>query len=288
MNTSLSKKIFSSYAWIFILCASIGPLAGCNANKGEGEILKPGGEEWSFIVVGDPRSGYDIYAMLIDWIVKIRPTPVFAILSGDLITNQGNLSEWREFLHCSKPLADRMLFYTVVGNHDVNSVETESIYKDQVRMPGNETYYSFAHGNYYFIVLDTEVPGEINSISNRQMAWLEGELIANSPGRRFFIFMHRPLFPQGGHLGEDLDNADQLQELFKTFTGTIVFAAHEHQFLKQYKDGVWYIISGGGGAPLHHKNGGDYHHFTKVSIYPARINIKTAGIHGEIIADFDI
>jgi len=103
--------------------------------------------------------------------------------------------------------------------------------------------------------------------------------------------MHRPLFPQGRHIGEDLTNANELHQLFLKHTKIrTVFSGHDHMFNKYVRDGVIYLTTGGGGGLLYRGFGGDYHHFLKVSFFndTVRINLKTIDIFNEIIEDFDL
>jgi hypothetical protein len=250
--------------------------------------------DWSFIALGDIRSGYGIYENLVDIIDHFSPPPLFIMVMGDITSEPGNELEWMRFWNISKPLTDKTSLYTLVGNHDVDSIETEEIYKNHVVLPGNELYYSFCYEDCYFIVLDTEISGEEKSIVNEQYDWLLNELdsASGNPEIKYtIIFMHRPLYPQGRYRNQVLKNADELHFLFESYPKVrLVIASHEHQFHCFKRNGILHIISGGGGAPLYTENGGDYYHFVKVGFYESeeRINIKSIGIFGETVENFNL
>ena len=251
--------------------------------------------DWSFIAMGDVRSGYGTYEKLLNIVHEIRPKPQFIVITGDLINIPGNVFEWHEFLKITRTIADHLIVFTVVGNHDVINLETQEIYTRYVRMPGNGCYYSFNHLFFHYIVLDTEVPGETNGIFNDQYLWLQTELEASQgdPGvGAIVIFLHRPLYAFGkNHTWARLINADQLRSLFESYSKVrLVIASHDHEFYYYPINGIMYLVSGGGGAPLPGSSSGMYYHFLKVGYYGAvnRINIKTYNALGEKIENIDL
>ena len=62
--------------------------------------------------------------------------------------------------------------FTVLGNHDW--YEPEENYIQEWKLPGNEHYYSFDHGNVHFVGLDTK-NGELFEYE-AQLEWLEDDL----------------------------------------------------------------------------------------------------------------
>ncbi len=216
-----------------------------------------------FAALGDNRGNAKIYRTLLDKISTFKPD--FAVNTGDLITNSGHLYQWEEFIDWSSGYDFPIL--PVVGNHDVDNARSEKMYRDIFSLPGEEVYYSFTYGNSQFIVLDSEIPGEIGSITGEQLEWLRQTLMNSSPAHRF-VFFHRPMYADsliGRHFGSCLDRypqeRDTLLALLKRYNVDIVFVGHEHLFRKSIYDGVMQIITGGAGAPLYaeEKNGGFYH-----------------------------
>jgi hypothetical protein len=253
-----------------------------------------GDENWSFVVVGDVRQGYGVYGKLVTYMSRIKPTPDLTVCCGDIMLRAGNEVEWRNFWKHSEPLTEQMPFFIVRGGHEGNDPAAEQVLREQMNLPGSNFYYSYQNLDAYFIFLDTEIRGEEGSIVNGQLAWLRHQLDTTAAAPEVdhvFIFLHQPLFPQGKYKGSNLKNADELHALFLQYPKIkAVIAAHEHSFHAYRHDGLLYLTTGGGGAPLYHGYGGDYYHFVKISFYISenRINVKTIGIFDETIEDFDI
>lgn len=239
----------------------------------------------TFVVLGDNRSGDDIYQKILA--VAMERKPDFIINAGDQIETPGDIKEWAKFWEMSK-IVDVPYFLTV-GNHDVRDAESERIYKEQVDLPGSELYYSFTAGNSLFIVLDSYLTGEQKKIGGNQIEWLGG-LLSNSNHKHKFVIVHHPLYPEKGkgkHHGNSLDryptDRDRLQALFAKYKVEMVFSGHEHLYLRNTVDGIQHIIAGGGGAPLYasEKSGG-FHHYILVTIDGERVSAEVVDINGKV------
>jgi len=251
-------------------------------------------EDWSFVTFGDLRQGYGVYEKLAVNMGSIRPSPEIAVCLGDIIVDPANEAEWSMFRRLSKPITDKMPMLIVRGNHEENYKAAELSFRKAAGISEPKPlYFSRLVKNKQFIVLDTDVPGEENSIVNEQLRWLKSELDSASNAldiSGIFLFMHRPLFRQGRNLGHNQKNAEQLHAIFQNYKKIqAVFAGHDHIFHHHIKDGVRYITSGGAGSPLRHGWGGDYHHFVKISFFEETntINLKTIGVFNEIIEDWN-
>ncbi|MBC8488639.1 MAG: metallophosphoesterase [Bacteroidetes bacterium] len=272
-----------------ILCCLIVSFQFCSKQE-----IRQSDEDWSFVVFGDTQQGYGVYSKLVTHMISFEPCPQLAVCCGDIMLRAGNEVEWLNFWRYSKPLTDKMPVFLVRGNHEGNDPASEEVLREQMNIAGNNFYYSYSVNDCYFIFLDSEIKGEEGSIVNDQLRWLNNQLDSVSLEtivNHIFIFLHRPIFPQGFHQNSHPNNNDELHEIFLEHPKIkIVFAGHEHMFNRLAKDGLTYIISGGAGGILNRGYGGDYHHFVKVSFYlkKNRINIKTIGIFNEIIEDFDI
>jgi hypothetical protein len=111
-----------------------------------------------------------------------------------------------------------------------------------------EDYYSFDCGNSHFVNLDsTQDP------YGDQMRWLESDLqLASQDPRIVWIFaaFHHPPYSAGNH-GSTLRIREAWCPLFEEYGVDIVFSGHDHDYERTWSiNGVVYIVSGGGGAPL--------------------------------------
>jgi 3',5'-cyclic AMP phosphodiesterase CpdA len=247
-------------------------------------VPKPIGN--SFLVLGDNRSGDRIYMDIVDSIASSFSSSSCLINTGDMIKDPGNQAQWRKFLEMTAPLAEIMPWYGTVGNHDVNSIASQQIYQEVMDFPGNELYYSFDLINSHFIVLDTEIPGQVGGIVGEQLVWLRNDLQTYADSTQYlFVFTHRPVYPQAHYRGRDLANADELHQLFIQYGVDAVFSGHEHQYYIYQKDSMHYVVTGGGGAPIYHGGIGEsYHHYLLVEILPPNdILIHVLDVHGREI-----
>jgi Icc protein len=245
--------------------------------------------QFDFVVLGDNRSGDDVYRRLIGMAMNQKPD--FVINTGDQISTPGNHEQWAKFWELSKVVT--VPYFLTVGNHDMHPgvVGSEHTYKQQVELPGNELYYSFIAGNSLFIVLDSSFKGEEKKIAGEQFKWLE-DVLANSKENHKFVFIHHPLYTdteggRGKHVGSSLDkfpeDRDRLQALFVARKVTMVFAGHEHLYFRKTVDGIPHVITGGGGAPLYAKNQeGGFYHYVFVTVDGDKVNAEVVDINGKI------
>jgi acid phosphatase type 7 len=243
--------------------------------------------KFTFVVIGDNRSGDEVYRKFVSMIKDRKPDLVINV--GDMITTPGDTQQWANFREMSQPITAP--YFLTVGNHDVHSKapSSEKIYKEQVDLPGNELYYSFRAGNSLFIVLDSCLNGQEKKVTGEQYRWLEG-VLANSALQHKFIFIHHPLFPDkyaGTHHGNDLDRypeaRDHLQSLLVRSKVDVLFAGHEHYYSRKTMNGITHIISGGGGAPLYAiEELGGFYHFVQVTVDGGMVSGEVVDINGKV------
>ena len=230
---------------------------------------------FTFVVIGDTRPGRPIkpgdpasvsadYLRNIKFINKLEPS--FVVNLGDMIRgyNSHNVPllkrQWHEFdksvarLDC--PL------YMVMGNHDAWNPQAFKLYEKRYGTP----YYSFAYKGARFFVLSSEVPGERNRITGKQLEWLKIQLEKYRGATHKFIFLHKPLWLKYRPYYSS-EWGKNIQPLLREYRVDAVFAGHEH-FYEPFKiDGIPYFISGGGGAELDKwPKVGAFFHFLKVSV----------------------
>jgi len=178
---------------------------------------------------------------------------VFIIDGGDLVYS-GKVDEWAALLEEWK--WDKPVFIAV-GNHEYIG-EGINVY----HMFFGPTDYSFALGDYHYIFMNN-IRNDYG-LSDEQWDWLQKELeSARASGRRPVIVMHAPpADPRpGGDHGMNPADGKRLLELMKEYNAFGVFS-HIHMFWNGTVEGVHYIITGAGGAPLYVKpeEGGFYHY----------------------------
>lgn len=242
---------------------------------------------FDFAVLGDNRSGDRVYAKVVHQMMLRKP--LFAVNTGDIIPNPGDREEWANFWKISQPID--VPYFLAAGNHDIDDAGSQRVWQEEVNLPGNELYYQFTVGKNLFVVLNSCDPDEDRQIVGRQLAWLARTL---DPARHAhqFVFLHHPLFLWKGanHGGGSLDrypeHRDRLHELFVKRGVTAVFVGHEHTYHRMEKEGIAYIITGGGGAPLYGKD--PFNNFMIVRVDGPRVTAKVFDREGSLRDEFVI
>jgi 3',5'-cyclic AMP phosphodiesterase CpdA len=243
--------------------------------------------KFTFVVLGDNRSGDDTYRKIVSLAMERKPD--FIINTGDMITKPGNKNEWANFWALSKPVT--VPYFLTVGNHDANPKVpfSEKTFKAQVDLPGNELYYSFVAGNSLFIVLDSYMDDQEKRITGEQFKWLE-TVLANSAQKHKFVFLHHPLYTdlgKGHHAHDSLDrypeSRDRLESLFASRKVDAVFAGHEHYYQRRMVDGIVHVITGGGGAPMYDREeDGGFFHVVRVTVDGETVSGEVIDINGKV------
>lgn len=227
-----------------------------------------------FGVFGDCRPGKRNYSPVLERMAREMAAlrPAFAIGTGDYVEGSRDeatmRSQWAWFFVGIAPLQalGRVPVALAPGNHDImGSRANQRMYRQYF----DDLYFSFSHGPYHFIILDSEEPGREGRIVGEQLAWLRANLAAHRRAKLTFVALHRPLFPVAVHRGNSLDRypeqRDALHRLFMDEGVDCVFMGHEHLYHRHERDGVDYVITGGAGAPLYATpDRGGFHHYLMV------------------------
>ncbi len=203
-------------------------------------------EKFTFVAYGDTRSNPVAHARVIREIVALRPE--FVLQSGDLVSDGRNPRQWAEFDRIERPLRDaRIAYYPARGNHDLGPY-----YPLRVREPfasgdtRNRLFYAFTRHRNRFIIVDSM---EEYQPGSRQYVWLRGELArAQRTAVNTFVMFHEAPFSIGPH-GPTAEAQEYLHPLFVRYRPRIVFCGHDHLYYHTVRDGVTYLVTGGGGAP---------------------------------------
>lgn len=200
---------------------------------------------FSFLVYGDTRTHYDRHALVTARMAEEEAA--FVVHTGDLVEFpvQG---EWDSFFLSGKKLFLRMPFYPVLGNHERNH---QSYYDLFVLPEGggreNAQWWAIFWGDVLLVGLDSNTPYLKLTGLKEQTAWLEGVL--SQEARYKFVFLHHPLWSSDVNYSGDEGLAALWHPLFLEYGVTAVFAGHAHSYEHIVRDGVHYIVTGGGGAP---------------------------------------
>lgn len=202
--------------------------------------------KYTFVAYGDTRSDPAAHARVIREIIGLHPE--FVLQSGDLVDNGRDPAQWAEFDRITRPLRDaRIAYYPARGNHDRGT-----IYPRHVREPfdsgdkATRLFYAFTRHGSRFLMVDSEqsyAPG------SRQYGWLARELARAQPlYANTFVMFHEGPYSIGPH-GPTREAQEYLHPLFVRYKPRAVFCGHDHLYYRTVRDGVTYVVTGGGGAP---------------------------------------
>ncbi|MBW4716526.1 discoidin domain-containing protein [Saccharothrix obliqua] len=182
--------------------------------------------------------------------------PVAVITMGDNQYDDAHLSDfrnyydktWGRFKAKTKP---------VPGNHETYDSPPLSGYKNyfgSIATPQGKTYYSWDHGNWHFVALDSTESGKA---ATAQQEWLKRDLAATDKGC-VAAYFHHPRWSSGEH-GNNTSSA-WLWDTLVANKADLVLGGHDHHY-ERFKplnasgkadpNGLRSVIGGGGGASLY-------------------------------------
>ena len=268
-------------------------------------LASPCFADFRFAIMGDTRdySGDGINVKTMKAILeKIKSEEVdFIVVTGDMITGSAKSSIHGNRLKKWKGIIERygIPFYIGVGNHEIESEMSENIVRSVFEMPENgpsgfkELIYSFDYKNAHFVMLDTEAFNNFHAIGEAQLKWLKEDVEKNQK-KTIFIFGHDPAYPVYNHIGSSLDKyaveRDKLWGIFKKYKVSAYICGHEHLYNMSIHDGVYQIISGGGGAHISApEEKGGFYNFIVIDVKDnGAIGITVKDINGFVKDTFSI
>lgn len=222
------------------------------------ETKRAPGETFRFAVIGDAEPGrFWVSRALFNvpgvfWRLLGRADRAkhdFILQLGDMVSRGTPANFWSfiKGLGLSKITTP---FLTVIGNHDrhkPHGITNDVMY----RATFGETNYVFDRGGRRFVVVDSSA----GMITREQLVWLKGQLDPSVPT---VVFTHIPPAP----LGEWTDwgrfkgaggfkpGATEFMRLMSENKVERVYMGHIHGLGTLRRDGVTYVLTGGGGSPL--------------------------------------
>jgi calcineurin-like phosphoesterase family protein len=223
------------------------------------------GEPFEFNVYGDTRTRHDVHRKVVAAMLA-NSKPDFLLQTGDLVADGSDPALWPIFFDIEGTLLRHSAFYPMLGNHERNS----SNYYEYMQ---NSAFYSFNWGNAHFSILDSDIGNFANSEASRrafwkqETDWLEEDLTKAQKSEFRFVAAHHPPLTAVSERQGDNPHMTALMPVFEKYHVTAAFFGHDHTYQHYLKNGVHYIITGGGGAPLY-----------DVDKPPQDITIKVASI----------
>ncbi|MFA6431402.1 MAG: metallophosphoesterase [Candidatus Margulisiibacteriota bacterium] len=208
-------------------------------------------------------------SMLMEAIAKMNQEKdaAFVVFVGDFISD-GTEASYISHKKMIKNL--KIPVYHAEGNHDAMYGGWKLFEKYF-----GPAYYSFVYKDSRFIVLNNAFQ---ESFTKAQFNWLKNTLSLAKEEHKF-VFMHKPTFdPSEIYDDQGMSGRAITQELiglFSRYKVDYVFAGHIHGYAKAEREGVNYIVTGGGGAQLYlPPDFGGFHHYVRINVDNGRITQK--------------
>ena len=130
-----------------------------------------------------------------------------------------------------------------------------------------------------------------------QTHWLEEDLKAHQTADYRFVSAHHPPYTAVASRQGDNPHMTALTPMLEKYNVTAGFFGHDHNYQHYLKNGIHYVISGGGGAPLYDVDKppvgitvkvASVENFVDVSVDGKTAHVQAITIDGNVIDDFEL
>lgn len=239
---------------------------------------------FTFVAHGDTRSDHRVHQAIARAIRKLDPR--FVINTGDLVEHGEVPKDWDAFFSSAATLTGNAVYLAAAGNHEENAETFFRLFPgphtDDTR---NIAPYVYDYNQVRIIVLDS------NRDLEAQRDWLDRYLTEHHGEATWTVVaFHHPPYSSSSRNGNKYTRTLWAPVLEKHKVD-VVFLGHDHFYERSVKDGVQYIITGGGGAPEYPPNAvkNSYqkavektYHFMRVDVTPTIMRIRMIKIDGHI------
>jgi acid phosphatase type 7 len=270
MNTKKNKTIFIIFLFLVIT-----------------ELAYAQSDIRIFAVYGDSRTNHSIHWTIADLIVNARPEAVFH--TGDMVDTGSDQNDWAVFNEITAGIRENTEFWPAIGNHDNDPV----LFFRNFPYLKNNRWYSVERAGVHFAILDSCSSMEPGS---PQYDWLETDLKSRGKQNSFTaVVLHHPVYSSGQH-PENPRLVRDLVPLLEKYRVDVVFSGHDHNYERLYRNNVYYIVTGGGGARLRERARTNPYsqvfrktnHFCLISVSRKEMKIDVYDIDSRLIDSFKI
>jgi acid phosphatase type 7 len=253
----------------------------------------------SFLLFGDNRSD-DVSHAAVVRAMEESPSD-FLVNTGDALEDGNEAEQWQRFFEIEKGLLKDRCLFIAVGNHEL----LEQAASNFLRYLGPEPPVNAApaeridrRGLYRTVRWGTTrlffLNGMDTFVSGAEKEWLDAELTRadNEPGLvwRIVVVHHGP-WSAGPHGPNSRLLEAHAPDMWKAHRIDIVLSGHDHIYERGESDGIKYVVSGGGGAPLYRVTGPNTntrlaestYHFVEAKLDGTKMSMVAKRIDGSLI-----
>jgi hypothetical protein len=211
------------------------------------------------------------------------------------VSDGADTAQWPVFFGIEAELLRQTVFFPSLGNHERNNHQFYDFF--QIGTP----YYSFNWGKSHFIVLNSDI-GNVAADSvakqafwTQQKQWLEEDLAKNQQAEFRFVIAHHPPITAVARRQGDNPEMTALIPMFEKYHLTAGFFGHDHNYQHYLKNGIHYVVTGGGGAPLYDvdkpaagitQKVASTEHFVKIHIAAGTVKVVATALDGATLDEF--
>ncbi len=212
----------------------------------------------TFVVAGDTQNAGSRWGKSAAAILSHKPQ--LLVRTGDFVTHGHSRWQWDDdFLLPARDLLTRVPLYVVPGNHEGKTPIMEQLFYT----PGGDgTARNWSQKVGPALLIGIDGRGQFGA-DTREGKWLEGVLASAADSRFIFLFNHYPGLSSFKH-GQMKDGkfverttqrvVEDILPLLARYRATAYVSGHTHLYERLEPDhGVTTVVSGGGGAYMHHK-----------------------------------
>jgi DNA-binding beta-propeller fold protein YncE len=257
------------------------------SSEGAFRTAAPANQPFKFAVYGDTRTQPDMHAAVLKRMAQFQPD--FILQTGDLVADGTKEALWTEFFRVTGETLRRTPYYPCLGNHERGG----ELYLHYFEVPRE---YSFDYGNIHIISLDSNRPAAEYAA---QEEWLRNDLRAHQDATWRLVFFHHTPYtcvamPARRVLAEKL--RARLEPILLAGHVQVVFNGHDHDYQHHLANGIHYVVTGGGGAPLYDVQADTpyvrcakkAHHYCEVTVAGDRLTIVARATDGTVLEEFTV
>jgi hypothetical protein len=232
------------------------------------------GAAFRFLVYGDNRTDDAAHASVVRAMVASASS--FLVNTGDMVENGGSPTQWQTFFDIEAPLTRERPIFSCVGNHElVEGAGAEYVrYFGPAELPKaiiapvpaitgvplhdagtaplslDQLSGTFRWSNARFFMIN----GMVSYTRGPTRAWLDRVLTESDTEAGLVwrvVVVHHGLQSSGPHGANKLLDDAHVADVLRAHKIDLVISGHDHIYERGFADGLSYLVSGGGGAPVY-------------------------------------
>jgi Icc-related predicted phosphoesterase len=198
------------------------------------------------------RPRYDVERRAVIGQILARD-PAFVVNGGDVVCHGGRWADWRRFCDENRDLfSERIAYFPALGNHDYyGGADALRLRAEVFPHVGTRRWYEVRWRSLLVAVLDSNFDELSVDQIRSQNEWLEQLLKSaetDASIAHIVLVCHHPPYTNAKGLSE----SREVQQHFVsriTPKVRVFFSGHVHNYERFRKNGVQFLVSGGGGGP---------------------------------------